>query len=197
MAAEGERLDRLINDLLDVSRIQTGRLRLDRRPTDLRALLDAVVAKLRVAITTHEVILQNSHDHPIIAPVDAGRIEQVLANLITNATKYSAPLSPILVSLRATGDQAEIDVIDHGIGIPVTDLDHVFDRFYQVQRPARESRPGLGLGLFIAREIARQHGGEITVRSQELRGSQFTVQIPLVEPAKEFHDVERINHLST
>ncbi len=197
MAAEGERLDRLINDLLDVSRIQTGRLRLDRQPTDLRYLLGAVVEKLRVAITTHELILQNSHDAPIIAPVDAGRIEQVIANLVTNATKYSAPLSPILISLRAMDDRAEIDVIDHGIGIPVADLEHIFDRFYQVQRPARESRPGLGLGLFIAREIARQHGGEITVRSHESRGSQFTLQLPLVQPAEECHDVERITHLST
>jgi signal transduction histidine kinase len=109
----------------------------------------------------------------------------VITNLCTNAAKYSYPRSHISIALHVTGEQVELSVRDHGFGIPPADLPYIFERFYQVQRPIRESRPGLGLGLFITNEIVRQHGGTILVNSVEHHGSTFTVRLPIEHKTSE------------
>jgi|GEM_PF-3233292 len=179
MNNEGARLDRLINDLLDVSRIQTGRLQMYVRPLNLIELLQQTVKNIQLAEPEHHFQLTLPSLVPIIVQGDMQRLEQVLTNLLTNAAKYSSPYMPIDVALHTTVDEAVITVRDRGIGIPPADLPYVFDRFYQVQRPARESRPGLGLGLYITQEIVRQHGGSVTVDSEEHRGTTFTVRLPV------------------
>jgi PAS domain S-box-containing protein len=179
MRSESEQLDRLINDLLDVSRIQTGRLHMRCHPLDLTTLLTRMIASIQLVFPDHEFILEFPSDTPIIVKADTQRIEQVVVNLCTNAAKYSPPRSRIYVQLQRVDQTVELIVRDYGLGIPPGDLPYIFDRFYQVQRPIRESRPGLGLGLFITNEIVRQHGGMIAVESIENRGSTFTVRLPI------------------
>jgi signal transduction histidine kinase len=178
MQTEALRLDRLINDLLDVSRIQTGRLQIQLRPVDLRNHLAHVVSTVQLAIPDHPIVLDDLPSSPLWCNADAQRLEQVLINLLTNAAKYSYEGRSIRIGLRGMAEHIEVTVRDQGIGIPAADLPFIFDRFYQVQRPARESRPGMGLGLFITQEIVRQHGGTLTVESQEEIGSCFTVRLP-------------------
>lgn len=184
MSAESEQLDRLINDLLDVSRIQTGRLHMYFRPLNLTALVQQIVGSLQMLYPEHCFGLELP-DAAVTIQADTQRIEQVITNLCTNAAKYSLPRSHIDVQLTATSQEVEIIVSDQGLGIPPADIPYIFDRFYQVQRPIRESRPGLGLGLFITSEIVRQHGGKILVDSVENCGSTFTVRLPIEHKTSE------------
>lgn len=189
MIEEGGRLDRLINDLLDVSRIQLGKLRLIMRPIDLTEVVTQVIHGLQLALADHMIELDQQVQGPLQITGDQQRLEQVIVNLCTNAAKYSPPSSLILVQLYVRNGLAHLVVTDRGLGIPNADLPYIFDRFYQVQRPTRESRPGLGLGLFIANQIVRQHGGAISVASAEYHGSSFTVQLPIVSSSQEYTDV--------
>lgn len=179
MSHEGKRLDRLINDLLDVSRIQTGRLQMDLRTIELRSYVEQVLVTMRLAIADHPIVLIDDADRELPCLADPQRLEQVISNLLTNAAKYSSEGAPIYVELQSRQHSIEIAVRDTGIGIPEADVPLIFDRFYQVQRPRRESRPGMGLGLFITREIVRQHGGTLGVDSREGAGSRFSIQLPL------------------
>lgn len=179
MVSESTRLNRLINDLLDVSRIQTGKLQMCMCSTNLHDLLQHCVANLEIMLPEHQWLLELPPGAPLMISADAQRMEQVITNLCTNAAKYSGATSPVVVTLRQVEQEVQIAVRDYGLGIPASDLPYIFDRFYQVQRPPRESRPGLGLGLFITHEIVRQHGGSIDVRSVEHGGSVFTILLPL------------------
>lgn len=189
MIGEGARLDRLINDLLDVSRIQTGRLKVTLRTTDLAQLVAQTVASVQLTLPDHPLHVRIAAA-PVMIQADIQRIEQVVTNLLTNAAKYSPDDMPIDVELAINGAFAEIRVRDYGIGIPPSDLPHIFDRFYQVQRPPRESRPGLGLGLFITHELVRQHSGAIVVQSEEHRGSEFIVRLPFTNQLGEESTVD-------
>lgn len=184
MGAESQQLDRLINDLLDVSRIQTGRLHMYFRPLNFSALLQQIVASIQMVYAEHSFELELP-DAPVMIKADTQRIEQVISNLCTNAAKYSLPHSHIDVQLKTSSQEVEIIVRDQGLGIPAADIPYIFDRFYQVQRPIRESRPGLGLGLFITNEIVRQHGGKILVDSVENCGSTFTIRLPIEHKTSE------------
>jgi PAS domain S-box-containing protein len=196
MIGEGARLDRLINDLLDVSRIQTGRLKVTVRAVDLAQIVAQTIASVQLTLPQHLLRFQ-SPALPVVVRADPHRIEQVLTNLLTNAAKYSPAAAPIDVELAINGPYAEIAVRDYGIGIPQADLPHIFDRFYQVQRPPRESRPGLGLGLFITHELVRQHGGAIVVQSQELRGSEFVVRLPYTTNVGEERTIDTGDNVQT
>lgn len=180
IVAEGTRLDRLVNDLLDVNRIASGELSLRRTEFELTELVEQTVAAERQAAPEHRWDVTLECDGPVMVHADRQRIEQVLENLLANAVKYSSHGAPIGLRLRADETHASIAIVDRGVGIPATDLPFIFDRFYQVQRPARESRPGLGLGLYISHEIMRRHGGTIVVSSNEHNGSSFTVVLPLI-----------------
>ncbi|HEX6289656.1 MAG TPA: PAS domain S-box protein [Herpetosiphonaceae bacterium] len=187
MSSESEQLERLINDLLDVSRIQTGRLHIRCYPLDMSAVVRRIIDGLQMVYPEHIFTLDLPGDAPIIVTADMQRIEQVITNLCTNAAKYSPTGTQIEIRLQATDQAVELRVGDQGLGIPAADLPYIFDRFYQVQRPVRESRPGLGLGLFITHEIVRQHNGTITVESVENHGSTFTVRLPIEhKPSEEF-----------
>jgi PAS domain S-box-containing protein len=186
MSSESEQLDRLITDLLDVSRIQTGRLHMHLHPLNLAVLLERIVDSIQIVFPEHVFVREISDQVPLVKG-DTQRLEQVIMNLCTNAAKYSSPSSRINVQLRMADRAVELIVHDRGLGIPPADLPYIFDRFYQVQRPIRESRPGLGLGLFITHEIVRQHGGTIHVDSVENHGSTFTVRLPITyKPSEEF-----------
>ena len=171
------RLADLINDLLDASRLQTGKLSMCLEPVDLAPLVTRVVEVARPL--THGQTISLDADAPLVATVDPGRIEQVLLNLLTNAITHAPGADRIDVRLRRGDGEAVLQVQDYGPGIPAADLANLFSRFYQVSHSGQPAPGGLGLGLYISREIAVAHGGTIEVSSAEGAGTTFTVRLPL------------------
>lgn len=184
---EGDRLNRLVDQLLDVSRIQTGRLMLARHLLDLRVLLPETVERLKMALDGRQLVYSAPRERtPLTANADADRLKQVIGNLVENAARYSPADSTIEIRLRlAAGEsgqarRAVISVRDRGLGIDGADLGQIFDRFYRAAKPAAVRPLGMGLGLFISREIVRQHGGRIWAESAgQGKGSTFSVELPL------------------
>lgn len=174
------RMARLIDELVDITRLQVGGLlELHVWPTDLVALAHAVVAQQQ-GTTGHHLVVDAAQPELVVA-VDADRIERVLSNLIGNAVKYSPGGGEITV--RVTQEDAADDrwavlvVRDTGLGIPAADLPHVFERYYRAVN-VRGRAPGTGIGLASVRQIVEQHGGDVTVQSQEGVGTTVTVRIP-------------------
>jgi signal transduction histidine kinase len=171
----GQRAERLLRDLLDVSRIESGALRLERRPLSARALLEQTRAdhELLAGEVGSTIALEVDTD-PGQVFADRDRVLQVLANLVGNSIKH-APGTAIALGARPDGDAVELVIQDHGPGIKPESLPHVFDRFWQGR--ARR-RGGAGLGLAIARGIVEAHGGAIAVASELGKGTRFTVRLP-------------------
>jgi two-component system phosphate regulon sensor histidine kinase PhoR len=173
-----ERLSGLVNEMLDVSRIEGGRLQLNSEPFDLSALATEVVNNLRVSTTTH--ILSLAAEPAIEAFGDTARIEQVLINLISNAITYSPEGGEIGVRAWVEGERACVSVSDQGIGIAPDELPHLFDRFYRAPSAGTMRSGGMGLGLYICQEIITRHGGTIRADSVAGAGSTFTFTLPQV-----------------
>jgi signal transduction histidine kinase len=173
------RLGLLTNDLLDVSRIQAGLLELCQEPHDLVALTRRVVKNMQATTRDHTVTFQPPEGY-LVAAIDARRIEQVVANLIGNAIKYSPEADRVEVTLRACGKgEARLDVADHGIGIPREQHALLFGRFARADN-ARERRiEGNGLGLYLCREVVEGHHGRIWFESALGQGATFHVTLPL------------------
>jgi PAS domain S-box-containing protein len=189
---QSDKLSRLISQLLDVSRLEAGKLVLEREPTDLTQLLRDAVAAAHARTAEHEVVFHASGG-PVHAALDPLRMEQVATNLLDNAIKYSSQGGRIDVRVwQPDSGTVAFSVRDHGQGIPKAQQARVFERFYQVThaapRPggAEQGRPvgathgaGMGLGLYISREIVERHGGTIAVDSPRGGGTRFTVTLPL------------------
>jgi signal transduction histidine kinase len=171
-------LIRLIDDMLDVSRIRTGKLSIRPSRTDLAQLVGNVVESFAAQMEACGCELRLQREESIVGVWDAFRIEQVLANLLTNAMRYGAG-KPVQVSVASCAEGACIEVRDHGIGISPKSLERIFCQFERAE--GSESSAGLGLGLFIADQIVRAHYGRIQVQSQEGQGSMFRVVLPLGE----------------
>jgi signal transduction histidine kinase len=163
--------------MLDVSRIEGGRLELNSEPFDLSALVGEVVNNLRVSTTTH--ILSLAAEPAVEVFGDTARIEQVLINLISNAITYSPEGGEIGVRAWIEGARALVSVSDQGVGIAPEELPRLFDRFYRAPRTGAMRSGGMGLGLYICQEIVARHGGTIQVASNEGAGSTFTFALPL------------------
>lgn len=175
--AQSAKLSALVNQLLDVSRLEAGRLALDRSEVDLLAFALGVATLAQVRTEIHRIEVRGD---PIVASVDPLRLEQVLANLLDNAIKYSPDRGLIQVDVVGTApDQVTIRVTDPGIGIPVEHRARVFDRFYQVR--GRDHQGGLGLGLYISRQIVELHGGSLQATFPPGGGSRFEVTLPIRE----------------
>ncbi len=176
------RLVELTEDLLDVTRLQGGRLELETEPTDLVALVQRVVARLRVTTETHSISISAASEH-IVAQIDPRRIEQVLGNLINNAIKYSPEGGDIEISVRedAEVNSATLSVRDHGIGIPAHQQTNIFGRFVRADNARMREIGGTGLGLYLCHELVERHGGRIWFESVENQGSTFYVSLPLAE----------------
>jgi PAS domain S-box-containing protein len=173
--------NQLIEDLVDLSRITSGRMRLEIQPLEARAFIDAAVETVRPAAEAKGVQIRKVLDLAV-PPVagDATRLQQVMVNLLSNAVKFTLAEGTIEVLLRRQGDRAEISVRDNGIGIAPDFLPHVFDRFRQGKAAAVSGQVGLGLGLAIARQLVQMHGGEVSAASPgEGRGATFTLRLPL------------------
>jgi len=172
------RLTALVGDLTDVARLQSGKLTLVLTAVELGAVVERVVETARDLPPGHTIHLAAAAD-PLWLTGDAGRLEQVLFNLLTNAVAHAPSATPIDVRLRRVGAEAALEVQDYGRGIAADQLPHLFERFYQVARPDRPSHGGMGLGLFICQEVVVAHGGRIDVASTEGEGTTFTVWLPL------------------
>jgi signal transduction histidine kinase len=168
------KLDGLITQLLDLSRIEAGRLSLDREVVDLTALVQSVVAAAQARTSAHTLVVDAPA--PIAACLDPLRIEQVLVNLVNNAIKYSPDGGTIEIAVTQHGEVAQVTVRDHGLGIPPEHREHIFDRFYQAH--ARSHRSGMGLGLYISRQIVDLHGGSLTADFPADGGTRVVVTLP-------------------
>jgi signal transduction histidine kinase len=170
------KLARLIDELLDVSRIQTGRIEFRYGDVDLAGLAEEVATRMQMTTTDHEITVRRETAATIVA--DRDHIEQVLNNLVTNAIKYSPAGGPITVGVEREDGAVKLSVADRGIGIPEEELDAIFGLFYRSPVRAARDAAGMGLGLYISKEIVARHGGRIWAESQPERGSTFFVVLP-------------------
>ena len=169
----------LVAELLDATRLHSGRLVLTVEPLDLARLVTRVVEVAQVLTRGHTIAVE-ADGEPVMIAGDAGRLEQVLLNLLTNAIAYAPDTDRIEVRLHRRGNEVELTVHDEGPGIPADSLDGIFERFAQVDAAGQRGTSGLGLGLYIAREIVQTHGGSIAVHSAPGDGASFTIQLPLL-----------------
>jgi two-component system CheB/CheR fusion protein len=176
---ESRRQGTLIAELIDATRLHSGKIDLSKDPVDLVQIVAHTVELAQVLAQGQSIALE-AGDKPVMVAGDAGRLEQVLLNLLTNAIAYAPGTERIDVHVRQTADVAEITVRDTGPGIPVEAQETIFDRFTQVNPAERPGRAGLGLGLYIAREIVAAHGGTIAAFSIPGEGATFTIRLPLL-----------------
>jgi PAS domain S-box-containing protein len=174
------RLDKLTEDLLDVTRLQAGRLVLSRSPTDLVALTRHVVTQRQMTTRHHAFSLATAHTS-LMVEVDRVRIEQVLTNLLSNAIKYSPQGGPIELTIREEGEPhaALLSIRDRGIGIPALQQARIFGRFVRAENARASEITGTGLGLFLSRELVERQGGRLWFESTEGVGSTFFMTFPM------------------
>lgn len=172
------RLHRLILSLLDLSRLQVGQLSIEQAPLDLALLVQRIVAEQEPMLERYTISLVLPATAMIAG--DELRLEQVVVNLVQNAVKYSPGGGPIIVQLECTDSSAVLSVTDQGIGIPDDAIPQLFGRFYRASNATIPRISGLGLGLYIVREIVTLHSGTVVVQSVEGQGSTFTVFLPLL-----------------
>ncbi len=174
------RMVELIDDLLDVTRLQAGRLELHIEPTDIVAMLQRVVTRQQITTEQHTLSILTPLEH-LVVQADPRRIEQVLNNLLNNAIKYSPEGGSVEITIdEDTTDQvAVIGVQDHGIGIPAQQQARVFGRFVRADNARTYGIGGTGLGLYLCRELVERHGGRIWFESTEGQGSDFHITLPL------------------
>lgn len=174
-------MTRLVEDLLDTSRIQRGKLRLQLERVDLCAVVSQCLQTVELAMRErHHRVSAAFPDRPLWVHADSSRLEQVFVNLLLNAAKYTDAGGEIALSVRQQGDEAIIRICDTGIGIAPEILPNVFELFVQADPSHRSADAGLGIGLALVRCLIESHGGCVTVASAGLRqGSEFTVRLPL------------------
>jgi signal transduction histidine kinase len=172
------KLARLVDELLDVSRIQTGRIEFRYGDVDLSELANEVATRMQLTTTAHEISVRRDSENVVTA--DRDHLEQVLNNLVTNAIKYSPTGGTITIEVRPDGSGVRLSVTDQGIGIPEKELDAIFGLFYRSPDRAARDAAGMGLGLYISREIVVRHGGRIWAESGGVKGSTLNVVIPRV-----------------
>jgi CheY-like chemotaxis protein len=174
-------LTRLVDDLLDVSRITTGKIKLQRERVDLAAVVNRAVESCRPLIdANHHHLSVSLPDEPVPLLADPTRLEQVFANLLNNAAKYTERGGALALAAERQGDEVLVRVRDNGFGIPARVLPHVFDLFAQADRTLDRSQGGLGIGLTLVRTLAEMHGGGVTAHSEGPgKGSEFVVRLPV------------------
>jgi two-component system sensor histidine kinase KdpD len=175
---EAERLNRLVANLLDMTRLEAGALEVRKEWQSLEEIVGAALARLSRPLRDHEVVPCLQADLPLV-PMDELLIQQVFVNLLENAAKYAPPGSPIEIRVSGSNGSLEVQVADRGPGLPASDLERVFDKFYRT--PDTTGRPGAGLGLAICRGIVELHGGKIWAENRPGGGAAFRFTLPLTE----------------
>ncbi|WP_437677116.1 PAS domain-containing protein [Sorangium sp. So ce131] len=180
IVSSAKRLGRMVSDLTDISQLESRRLAIERAPVDLPALVEAVVERTASETEGHKVEIAVSGDIPVVY-ADAGRVEQILSNLLSNAAKYGEPETPIRATLERRGDEVQVSVENAGQGIPPEDLPMLFERFFRGK--ARGERVvGLGLGLYIAKGLVEAHHGRIWAESRRGGPTAFHFTLPIGAP---------------
>ncbi|MDA8187801.1 MAG: ATP-binding protein [Dehalococcoidales bacterium] len=179
VASQTRRLDRMIDDLLDVSRIEARRLKLEKRRVDLVSLIRDVVGRTEELTKGHQVSVEVRGTIPTV-DVDPDRIEQIMTNLLSNAAKYSYPDTPITIDIEPRAEEVMVSVRNEGPGIEPADIPKLFARFYRTAVARLEGAPGLGLGLYITKGLVEAHGGRIWVESEPGRHATFHFTLPAV-----------------
>jgi len=189
---ESDRLATLIEDLLEVSRIQSGKAKFKQEPVDVAAMAEKVVTALQPLAEKKNIRLQKSiaENLPELQ-ADAGKIESVVTNLVNNAIKFTPEAGTVSVKLEHKNEEMVICVSDTGMGIPKESLPKIFDRFYRVHRPGKQIQ-GTGLGLSIVSKIVTMHNGRIDVESEVDKGTTFTVFLPLKAETAQPHTTTKV-----
>ncbi|HTE23522.1 chemotaxis protein CheB [Flavitalea sp.] len=177
LGAQVERLTGLVTDLLDVTKINEGQMKLHREKIDINELIKKSVGEIQRTLKKHQLQLNLQPCPQVLA--DVNRIEQVVLNLISNAVKYSPEAAKIDISTRKSEDKVVVSIQDFGIGMPEVTRKKVFERFFRDNDNTIPTSPGMGLGLFIAADIIKRHGGEIWVESEQGKGSIFYFSLPV------------------
>jgi len=176
IARAAQRMNVMIEDLVEAARLEGGQLRLAPQPVLLRPYLDELLRRAEGMLATSRVTVELADDLPPVH-ADVDRLDRIIINLLSNALKYSAPETPVLLRARRAGAVVAITIRDRGEGIPPAVLPHLFTRFYRA--PEGRKAEGIGLGLYITRLLVEAHGGEITVESTAGKGSAFTFTLPV------------------
>jgi two-component system sensor histidine kinase KdpD len=172
---EAERLNRLVGNLLNMTRLEAGAIHLKKEPCDIQDAIGAALEQLGERLARRQVKINLPPDLSLIA-LDVAFFEQALVNVLDNAVKYSPPDTLIEINVAQAQDTVRIEICDRGIGIPPEDLERVFDKFYRVQRP--ESVSGTGLGLAICKGIVEAHGGMVRAETRSGGGTIVTITLP-------------------
>ena len=177
---ECDRLSRIVNDVLDLSRMESGRRRLKAEPVSISRLLEEVTGTVAPELAQKDARLRNdlSADLPQVE-VDPDLLKQVLVNLIGNAAKFTRQGTEVVVRARRQGERVIVSVEDHGLGIPADKLDRVFERFYRIEETSMDRVSGTGLGLAIVKSVVELHGGTVRVESVVGEGSRFVFDLPI------------------
>lgn len=180
---EGERLARLIEDVLSVSRIEAGNLRLDSKPVEVAAAVNHVIQNLSRLTTIHKFVINVAEEiTPVMA--DADKLHQVLLNLVVNAIKYSPDGGEVIVSANQEDDFVRFEVADRGLGIKEEHLPHIFERFYRAGPRSTRGATGTGLGLYVSQNLVEQMGGQIWAESEPGKGSRFYFRLPVAKSSE-------------
>ncbi len=177
MDGQLEKLTSLIGDLLDVTKLETGKLQFHRKFFDLKDLVSEIVEEMQRTTERHKI--QIKLGSPVNLYGDRDRIGQTLTNLLTNAIKYSPKANKIVVSTKADKKEATVCIQDFGVGIPKEAQGKVFDQFYRVAGRNEETYSGMGLGLYVSKEIINRHNGRIWLESEKGKGSKFYFALPI------------------
>lgn len=174
---QANRLTTLVDDLLNVSKLESGTVTFHKKPFNLNNLITKVIGDMQLSTNNHKIIKEGKIADKVTG--DEGRIEQVLTNLLTNAVKYSPYADKVIVKVSKNRNEALVSVQDFGVGISKKDQSRVFDRFYRTDDKAGNGISGFGLGLYIASEIIKRHKGKIWVESRKGIGSTFCFTLPI------------------
>ena len=180
IAEESRRMTRLVDNLLDMTRLESGTLAINQQWQVLEEIVGTALARLKGELQEHSIVVKIPADLPLIQ-VDGLLLEQVLVNLLENAARYTPAGCKIEVSASRRGEQMEIVVADNGSGVPLGSEKRIFEKFYRGPTAASDSRRGVGLGLAICEAIIRAHGGTISARNRPAGGAEFTIRLPCKE----------------
>ena len=172
----------MLNDVSDATRYSLKSFTINKKLTDIKRLTDAVANELKTSFPNRQLVYQDKiKGKKLLLSLDSVRIRQAITNLITNAFKYSDEADPVMLTLSKKKDRVLIEVQDFGVGIKKADLDNIFEPYYRASSRDIRKVSGLGLGLALVKTILERHNGDITVKSEVMKGSTFTLELPLTD----------------
>lgn len=181
MGIEATRLTQLVKEVVDLSRLQAAEVLIDPELVDIEAVVDEALDNVRVAASAKDIALADKCGEDLYVLGDRGLLVTAVRNLVGNAISYSPDGTKVGVGARLVGDQIEITVTDQGPGIPQEEQGRIFERFYRIDEARSRATGGTGLGLSIVKHVCANHGGDVTVWSEEGQGSTFTIRLPAAQ----------------